>query len=228
MKKLIALMLAAVLCLSIAACGSNSGTTLPKVTEPATVEDLYAELVNYATTGQYLEAWRLTTKNPEVLEYEDAQDYSDYCDAMKAYENGGIGYAYKHLQGVSHILNAQDTLDIIEAKIGGLNGHYVADNGVGSYLHIVIQDGMVAREVIGYHDEEQEFVPTEDDFFYNLVVSKYDDGTEYLAIGRYSSLGADLNADYVIHTFDDTTDLMLINLATNEYNTFNGVYTKIS
>ncbi len=228
MKKLIALLLAGMLCLSIAACGSDGPSTLPQITEPESVEDLYAELVNYATTGQYQEAWQLTTKNPEVLAYEDAQAYNIYCDAMKAYEGGGIGYAYKHLLEVPNILNAQATIEAIEAKIGNLNGHYIADNGMGANLHIVIHNGYIANKVIGYHDEEQTFQYEDSDFFYNLVVSKYSDGTEFLAIGRYSSLGGDLNVDYVVHTFDDTTDLLIAAYETNEYSTFNGVYTRVA
>ena len=227
MKKALSLILALVLCFSLCACFGGA-----EPTEPAapSVEDVYAQLVEYAKSGQYLEAWRLCQKNRDVLTYQDAQAYADYCEGMRAYDNGGIGFAAKTLKDIPHILDAQATLDKIAQRIGGLNGYYVADNGMGSYLHLVIRDGLVASEVIGYTDENQTFdYNAEDVYWQELVVSTYTTGEEFVAIGRYSYLGAKIDKiDYVLNTFDDTSDIMVIKHESAEWTTLNGLYTKVA
>lgn len=231
MKKLLLILLALTFCISACSCsfllgsGTDSGET-PAPSEP-TVEDLYNQLVEYASNGQYLEAWRVGQLHREVLEYQDAQAYVDYCQAMRAYEAGAIGVAYRDLQKVSNILKAKAVIEQLEATLVALNGYYVEDNGQGSFLHLVIRDGFVASAVIGYNDAEQTFNYTDEDFYSSIIRSKYTNGTEYLAMGRYSSLGAEITVDYVITTFDDTDDIMLVAFEGNQYNTFNGVYEKI-
>lgn len=228
MKKTISLILALVMCLSLCACGGNSG----KSTEPTTpsVENIYTQLVEYAKNGQYLEAWRLCQRNRDVLTYQDGQAYSDYCDAMRAYEAGGIGFAYNKLKAIPDILDAQKTLDKITERIGSLNGYYIADNGLGSYLHIIIRDGLVASEVIGYNDENQNFdYNAEDVYWQELVLSTYTNGTEFLAIGRYNSIGAKIDKiDYALEFFDDSPELMVTKYEGAEFNTLNGLYTKVA
>lgn len=224
MKKVFALLLTFLICVSFAACSDTS-----EATEPAapTVEDLYAQLVSYAAEGEYLEGWRLCQQNQTLTEYEDSQDYLAYCEAMRAYEAGGLGTAYETLSAIPELLNAQDTLDEIQNHIGKLNGYYVADNGSGSYLHIVIRDGKVASEVIGYGDE-QVFAYTDEDFRNELILSNYTTGEEFIAYGRYSSIGAKVTINYVINTFADTSDIMIIKHEDYEHNTFNGMYTKVA
>lgn len=225
MKKVLSLILALVLCLSLCACGGGA----EKQEKPA-VEEVYAQLVEYAKTGKYLEAWRLCQTNREVLTHQDGQAYADYCDGMRAYEAGGIGFAYKKLKDIPQILDAQKTLDKINERVGGLNGYYVADNGKGSYLHIVIRDGMVASEIIGYKAEDQTFdYNAEDVYWQELVVSTYTDGREFVAIGRYSSIGAKIDKiDYALEVFEDSPELMVTKYAGAEFDTLNGVYTKVA
>ena len=228
MKKALSLILALVLCLSLCACVNPEISAEP--TTPSSVEDLYAQLVAYAQEGEYLEAWRLCQRNRDVLAYQDGQAYSDYCDAMRAYEAGGIGYAYNKLKAIPNILNAQQTLDKIDEKIGDIDGYYIADNKQGAYLHIVIRDGMVASEVIGYTAENQNFDYNAEDVYWNqLVLSTYTDGKEFLAIGRYNNLGAKVDKiNYVLDFFEGNTELMVTMYESAEYNTLNGLYTKVA
>lgn len=227
MKKVFSLILTLALCLSLCACFGGA-----EPTEPAapSIEDVYTQLIEYAKSGQYLEAWRLCQKNRDVLAYQDAQAYSDYCDAMRAYDAGGIGFAYDKLKNIPHILNAQNTIDKIKERVGGLNGYYIADNGRGSYLHLVIRDGLVASQVIGYTAENQTFdYNAEDVYWQELVISTYTTGEEFVAIGRYSSLGTKIDKiDYVLEIFDDSPELMVTKYEGAEFNTLNGVYTKVA
>ena len=225
MKKVLSLILALALCVGLCACGGSK-------TEPTeiTVESAYAQLVEYAKNGEYLEAWRLTQRVRELEEYQDAQAYIDYCDGMRAYKAGGIGYAYSKLLGVPQVLDAQATIDTLKAQIGSLDGYYVSDNGQGSYLHLVIRNGQVASKVIGYTSEEQSFAYEDSDFMNDLVFFKSSAGAEILAIGRYSSLGEKLNTHYAITTFSDSTDLMVLKYADSEseFNTLNGLYKRVA
>ena len=228
MKKLFFVFLALVICASTCSCAflfAGESVVSEKPAEP-TAEDWYNQLVEYAAAGQYLEGWRIGQLQKEVLEVADAKDYIAYCDAMRAYDAGAIGVAYRDLQKVSNILDAKTVIEQLEAVLSNLNGYYVEDNGMGSFLHLVISDGFVATKVIGYSEEEQVFNYTDEDFYSSIIRSKYDNGTEYLAIGRYTSLGAKITVDYVITTFDDTDDIMLVAFEGNQYNTFNGVYEK--
>ena len=224
MRKIFALLLTLVLCISLCACGGSNSNSVDEMT----VEDAYALLVQCATDGLYLEGWRVVQGVPAVVEYEDAQAYYDYCQAMRAYHAGGIGEAYSILLTIPDVLDAQDTLAILSERIGGLNGYYVADNGLGSYLHMVIRDGMVATKIIGYTDEEQNFSYTDDDFMSSLVASTYSDGSEFLAVGRYSSIGEKVTVQYVVNTYDDARELMVIKFEEYEYDTFNGLYYKVA
>lgn len=219
MKKLFALLLALVICLSFAACSSE-----PK---ELTVEEAYAQLVTYATDGDYLNGWRLAQSTAGLLEYEDAQAYYDYCQGMRAYAGGGFGDAYELLSTVPTILDAQKTLDAINSEIGHLNGYYVCDNKKGAYLHVVIKNGKVASSVIGYSAEEQTFLYEDKDFYQEIVRSEFTDGTTFYAVGSYTTLGDRKDIAYGISTFDDTTDIMLIKYETAKFDTFNGVYKRI-
>ena len=220
MKKWIVFILAAVMCLTLTACGQAE--------EPVevTVEDAYAQLVACATEGQYLEGWRVAQSMPEVKQHQDGQAYLDYCQAMRAYEAGGLGEAYELLKDIPSILDAKTVSNEIAERVRSLEGHYVADNGKGSFLHIVIQDGKVATGLVGRTDDDQTFHYTDKDFTSDIVVSKYTDGTEFFAIGRYSSIGAEVTVNYVITTFDDSSDLMVLKFEDYEYDTFNGLYSK--
>lgn len=224
MKKLIALLLALLVCISIAACSSE-----PESTEPTelSVEDQYAQLVAFAEEGKYLEGWRICQGNTQLTDHKDAKDYLAYCEAMRAYEAGGLGTALNTLRTIPHLLNAQATIDEILAEIGDLDGYYIADNGSGSYLHIVIRDGKIASDVIGYSDE-QTFAYTDEDFRNELVKSSYTTGETFIGYGRYSSVGAKLTIDYVINVFDDTTDIMVIKYAEGKFDTMNGLYEKVA
>ncbi len=198
----------------------------PEEPEVLGVEDAYMQLLEHSANGEYLEAWRLGVNYPELNEYEDAQSYLDYCAGMRAFEAGGIGEAYNILRTVPHILDAQYALDLIDEKIGFLNGCYVADNGMGAYLHLVIRDGLVASKIIGYFDENQSFDYTDEDFYKEIVLSNYNDGTQFIAIGNYSSLGEEITVNYVINSFDDTSDIMVLAYEGNEFTDFNGMYTR--
>ena len=222
MKKLLPMILALILCFTLCSCGGSD--------EPAelSVEDAYAQLTSYAAEGQYLDGWRIVQAVPEVLVYEDGQAYYDYCEAMRAYSNGGVGIAYSTLLNIPDILDAQDTISILDESIGSLNGYYVADNGIGSYLHLVIKNGLAAAKVIGYTDPEQTFAYTDSDFTHQLVSSAYTDGTEFIALGRYSSLGEKLTINYAINTFDDSNEIMVIAFEGSEFTTFNGLYSKVA
>lgn len=225
MKKKIFLFLALVMCLSLRACGGGSANT------PPSVEDNYAKLVEYATNGQYPEAMSLCQSNSDVLTYKDGQAYFDYCDAMYIYESGGIGFAYNKLKTVPDILNAKSTLDKIAERIGNLNGYYIEDNGLGAYLHMVIRDGLVSFEVIGYSDENQNFdYNAEDVHWWELVCSTYTNGTEFLGIGRYSQYYEEVEIDYALNIFDDSSEIMVIKFegSDSEYTIFNGLYTKVA
>ena len=220
MKKLVALLLTVIMCFSLAACGgSNESDTL-------SVEEAYELLVTSATEGNYLEGWQVYQVQPELAEYEDASVYYNYCVAMRAYEAGGIGFAYDMLKNNGDILNTQDILEEIGKEIGNLNGIYKADNGVGSYLYLVIKDGKVATKTVGYNDDNQDFTYEDSELISTIVKSTYSDGTPFYAVGRYSTIGAELDVNYVMDIADDS--IMMIKYETYEYDTFNGLYSKIS
>ena len=216
------------LCFSLTACGLLSAEEPSSSSPEVTLEDYYAQLVKYATEGQYLEGWRLYTATTELHGYNDADAYNDYCTAMRSYEAGGIGAAYELLKKNPALLDSQTKITEIESRIAKLNGTYKADNGQGAYLYTVIENGKVMTKVVAYGDDTAEFAYTEDDLTSELVISKYNDGTEFVAIGRYSSIGAKLTINYVINTFDDSTDIMIIAFEGAEYTTFNGLYSKIA
>ncbi len=232
MKHVFILLLALTMCLSLAAC-DNTVTAEPSGKEPADtapqiVNDVYRQLVEYAQNGQYADAWRLVMQNPELKEYEDGNEYFEYCRGMRAFETGAMGTAYEILSTVPHILDASKVLFVIEERIHPLNGHYVSDNGKGSYLHLVIKDGKIASGLVGYYDDDQTFSYTEEDFQEELVVSKYTNGTEFIGMGRYySNVSSEITVEYVISLFDDTDDIMVLKYEGYDYNTFNGMYEKV-
>ncbi len=225
MKKTLVLLLTLLMCISLVACNFNSSNT-PQDTTPTeqSVEEIYNELTKYASEGKYLEGWRIVQFRQDVLEYKDAKAYYDYCEAMRAYNAGAIGEAYNMLKPISQILDAQKTLDDIKKLIGHLDGHYIEDNGRGSYLHLVINEGKVATGSVGYYDEDQSFKYTEDDFRYSIVTSEYSNGTKFIALGRYSAIGAKIEINYVMTIEEGSNEIMLIAYETEEYKTFNGLY----
>ena len=222
MKKIIPVLLCLLLSLSLVACGGGTAES-----ETPSVETTYAQLVEYAENGQYLEGWRIYQTNTDLHGYEDADNYKNYCDAMRAYEVGALGTAYGLLLNET-VLDAAERLTAIEEKIGFLNGSYKADNGQGSYLHMAIENGKVATQLIGYYDENQEFTYTESDLRHTIISSTYDDGTEFIGYGLYSSVGAEVEIDYILMTFEDSSEIMAIAYEGNEYTTFNGLYDKVS
>lgn len=227
MKKIIAMCLVLALSVGLAGCaGILSGGSSAVPTQPST-EELYAQLVSYAQAGEYQEAWRLCQRNPSLLQYEDAQKYMNYCDALEAYEVGAMGTAYELLSTCPDILDAQTMIDDIEEKILPLNGYYVADNKKGSYLHLVIRNGKVTNKVIGYTDEVQTFDYENEGFWYDLVVSTYTTGEEMIAFGLYNSLGAEVDLSYSIHVEEGSDELMVVKFAGEEFDTFNGIYKKV-
>ncbi len=191
-----------------------------------TVEEVYALLLNYAANGEYDEVGSLPYACPELPEYEDAQQYLSYCEAMEAYAQGGLGYAYSILRTVPHILDAQSAMAAIDEKISSLNGCYVEDNGQGANLHIVIRDGLVASAIIGYYDEVQTFDYTDEDFDSQLYLSHFNDGTEFLGIAWNSAYTDAEDIKYAISTFDDTSDIMVIAMEGQEFKDFNGLYSR--
>ena len=199
---------------SLTACGGGE----------MSVEEAYDALVTNATEGNYLEGWQVYQTVPELAEYEDAAAYNDYCVAMRAYEAGGIGYAYGMLKQNPDILDASNTIAALDAEIGVLNGVYKADNGQGSYLYLIIQDGKVGTELIGYYDS-QELVYDESDLYNTIVKGNYTDGREFYAVGMYSTTGAEITPNYVMDISGGS--IMMIKYETYEYDTFNGMYTKI-
>lgn len=221
MKKVIALAFAVLICVSLAACSGNSKN------EPAelTNEDYYLQLTALAEEGKYDDAAKLAYKGTSLKEYKDAADYFNYCEAMKMYENGGIGKAYSMLKTAPEILKTKDTLAEIEAKIGALEGHYVEDNGRGAYLHIYIRDGKVATEVESQY-EDVEIVVEDEDYIFELVLSEFTTGEKFIGIGNCWSASEKPDVDYVVHTYEDSTDIMVIAMEGSEYDTFNGLYEK--
>ena len=217
-KRVISVFLAVLTCLLITGCGSSE----PK---KPTVEESYNALVTYATEGKYIEGWRVYQGTPELAEYEDAKVYNEYCVAMRAYEAGGIGYAYDSLLNIEPVLDTEATIAAIETEIGGLNGIYKADNGAGSYLYLIIENGKVGTELIGYYDD-QELTYEESDLYSDIVKVTFTDGSQSLAVGRYSTIGAEVEANYIM--YPDAEGCMLIKYESYEYDTFAGVYTKIS
>ncbi len=222
MKKFLAVIICTCIVFSFTGCfGKNE-----KVKEP-TAEDLYQQLVTHTENGEYLEGWRVFEWNhTELAEYKDAEKYKIYCDAMRAYEAGAITEAYNNFM-YTDILKSEEYLQSIENKIFPLNGVYKSDNGQGAYLHIAIEDGKVATGLISYFDENQEFVYEDKDLIYQIVEQEYSDGEKYLAIGYYSSIGAEVDVDYAIETFDDSSEILVIAFEENEFKTFNGLYEKI-
>lgn len=228
MKKALFLILALILCLSICACGSSYET--PSVPTLPSIEDKYDQIVSYCENGQYQDALKLCQQNRNIVSFQDGQSYFDYCDAMCAYQAGGIGYAYNKLKAIPDFLDAQKTLDAIAQRLRNTNGYYTSDNAMGSYLHIVIRDGLVASEIIGYYDENQNFDYNADDTFWQeLVLSSYTNGAEFLAIGRYNSLSQEIDTIYyALEFFDNSPELLVTKYVGAEYSTFNGAYTKVS
>ncbi len=226
MKKTILCLLALLLCLSLVACDTTSNANEPSTEKESTSleENAYNQLVTYASQGKYLEGWRIAQNQPNILNYKDAQAYYDYCQAMRAYTAGGIGRAYGILKNIPQILDAQETVQEISKRIGHFDGHYVEDNGKGSYLHLVINEGRVATGLVSYYDEDQSFKYTDDDFKYTIVSSKFSNGTEFLAIGNHSIMSNDITINYVMYTEEGSTSIMLVAHETEAYKTFNGLY----
>ena len=216
MKKIFAGVLALVLCLGLCACGGASGAA-DETTKPS-VEALYTQLVEYATNKQYAEAKRLYIGNPELKEYQDAQDYYQYCVVIDGYyQKGRIGYTYRELSKISKVLETEKILSDIQKKLDPLQGEWKEDNGKGSYLYLAIKDGYVATDVVSYYAEDQSFTYTEDDFLQEIVEHTYTDGTVGLAI----------KDSYALTYFADDQEIMLIKFADASFDTFNGVYEKI-
>lgn len=216
MKKSLTLLLVLALCLPLCACFGAS-EPLVNETTPLTVEELYSQLIEYAKNEQYQEAKWLYTRNGELKNYADADDYYQYCVIIDGYySKGRLGYTYRELSKISSVLDTAAILSEIEQKIQHLEGEWVEDNGRGAYLYLAIKDGYLANEVVAYNDAEG-FVYTDEDFLYEIVEHTYSDGTVGLAVSE----------DYSINYFEEDQTLMLIKFAEAEFNTFNGVYEKI-
>ncbi len=230
MKKMIAFFSALMVCLLLlVSCGTASTTDASKTHEPptnseTTVEDLYDELVQYASEGKYVEGWRLANSKKDVLAYKDGQAYYDYCQAMQAYTAGGIGKAYGILKSLPDILDAKKTAEEISNRISQFDGYYIADKGNGILIHLVIREGQAAFGIIGANEPNQTFHYTDEDFKDTIVVSEYSDGTEFYAIGDHLSMSEDITIGYVMFTETDDPSIMLIAHESSEFTTFNGLY----
>jgi hypothetical protein len=194
--------------------------------ETLTTQQAYEQMIACAREGDYQQAHDIGVNYPEVKEMEDGEDYLTYCDAMMAYKNGGLGNAYEMLLTVPHIEEASAYIEKLDKEIGKLDGVYKADNGVGSYLYLVIEQGKVLTEVVSYADDEPFFQYDFSDSHYSyIVLDHYSNGGEYYAIGRYADYKKAVTVDYVMNIFED--EIMLIVPEGAEFNTFNGLYKKI-
>lgn len=206
--------------------GSAGNNTTPEK-KTVTTPEAYQMLVNEATAGNYLNGWRIYQKCPSLSEYQDAKNYYDYCVAMRAYQAGAIGYAYNLLLTVPNTLDANTYLNSISNEIGSLNGVYKEDNGVGSYLYLVIENGRVLMDVVPYSQASSTFTYNMSESYDTIIKGKYTDGTTYYAVGTYSEIGAKVKSEYVMNIFKDKNEIMLIRNEGNELSTFNGLYAKV-
>ena len=210
-----------VVCALFLSFAIGSGSSKP------TREDYYYQFIDHATNGEYQAG--LDVYNSQGLkDFVESEKYAAYCRGMIAYENGGIGAALQYLLQYPDVLDAAQIIESIEAEIGSLNGIYKEDNGRGSYLYLIIEDGKVATESTGYYDEDQTLRYTEDDLIFEIVKSTFTTGEVFYAVGRYQTYTKTIEIDYVMTIYDDENEIMLVAPEGAEFTTFNGLYEKIS
>ena len=196
--------------------------------EELTVEEAYEEIIYCAEEGYYKDAWRISVSYPEVKEYEDAADYLTYCDALRAYNAGALGYAYENLSAVPEVLDAASYLASLDAEIGRLNGVFVEDNGAGAYLYLVIEDGKTFTEVVSYDDYTADYTyDLSQERCDHIVKGSFTTGEAYYAIGRYNYLGEEITESYIMTIFEEDGEIMMVAPEGAEFKTFNGLYEKI-
>jgi hypothetical protein len=92
----------------------------------------------------------------------------------------------------------------------------------------VIENGKTFTEVVPYADYTNEYsYDLSQEYCDYIVRSQYNTGESYYAIGRYSTIGAEVTVNYVMNIFDNSSEIMLIVPEGAEFNTFNGLYERI-
>ena len=204
----------------------DTTTADSSVTSEITTEEVYNQMVAYASKDDYNSALAIFNKYPNVSSYKDANSYKTYCNALLKCSIGGIGEAYELLLMVPDLLYAQDYIQTLEMEIGYLNGVYVEDNGRGAYLYMIIEDGKVITDVVGYSDYTGDYTKDIDTTHHTYIVrSKYDNGEIYYGIGHTYSNSMDIN--YTMTIFEGGREILVIRPEGAEYSTFNGLYDKI-
>ena len=190
-------------------------------------EEHYSRLVSCAENGNYLDGMKTYSS---IRGYLDAEVYYCYCEAMYAYQIGAIGYAFQELSKNPDFLESRACLEKIADKIEFLNGRWLADAKI-PHLRLVIRDGRVDMNLVEYNTPPD--WTFDETTLSSLILSHFSTGEEFIGIGSYwGSTGASQNTpniDYVINTFDDTTDIMVIAYQESRYgyHTFNGIYHKV-
>ena len=191
------------------------------------VKEAYEMLVAAATEGNYSDGCKIYDSNSELITYKDAESYNSYCKAIRAYNAGGIGYAYKLFLTVPDTLSAQEYIDSIQKELSFLTGVFKADNNKGSYLYFISEQGAALTKIIGYSDALGDYSEALSSTVTTIIKSKFTDGTDFYAIGLYSELNATVTVDYVIYNYEKDNEVMILSYEGNEYTTFNGVYKRI-
>lgn len=188
--------------------------------------ELYSKLVDLASQGKYQEGFDFYNKSnlSENFEgYLDSKKYMFYCQAMMAYENGGLGAAYSMLKKeCSNILDAPEIIMKLNEIIGGFNGIYKTTKD-GLNLYIYIKDGKVSVDLRGTYEDIQ---LKEQTYIYSLIEVTYTTGEKTLAIG--SVLWGEVDIDYVFIDGYTTDEFTLVAWNGNSNKTYNGIYKKIS
>ena len=147
---------------------------------------------------------------------------------MRAYDAGGIGFAYERLLTVPEVLDAQSHITNLANELSSLNGVYIEDNGVGAYLYLVIEDGKVFTDVVPYAEYTDAYsYDLSQELCDGIVKGQYDTGEGYYAIGRYRTLGAEVTAKYIMNIFENGNEIMILAPEGAEFTTFNGLYERI-
>ncbi len=225
-KKKLGIIIAAVVAVLVIAIGIGVGSGEPAeeqttLSAEEAMEANYNTFLGYITAKDFKNAVAVYNRTG-IKEYKDADVYFAYAQAEVYYAGGGIGEAYELVKDLT-IPEAQEFKTKLTNELSGLQGLYKEDNGVGAYLWMKIEGGMVYQEIVGYYDEVQ--TPDFSDSYPSyLVTSKYSTGVEFYGIGRYSSTGVKIN--YAITTYPASSELLVLCFEGYDYTTFNGLYEK--